>query len=182
MLLVLFLLHGLTSWLFFAFGSSCLLWKLSSIDFLKKLFQMCLGRGLENSSFWHSSNVLILGSACEHLVRGTKGTLTAFSAPLQAWFTSLAGLRVINDSVSFDLLSEKREGTASPPITLTKPGLVLSLPVIKWGLCKCQLFWDAIQCSVTADKEGVLTTGSVPNPTSCKKALASSTHACKIVF
>lgn len=35
----------------FAFGSSCLLWKLSCIDFLKKLFQMCLGRGLENSSF-----------------------------------------------------------------------------------------------------------------------------------
>lgn len=113
MLLVLFSLHGVTfeSLAHSAFGSSCWLWEIPCIDFEKKtkLFQTWLGKGLENSSFWHSSIVLILGSACVYLVRGTKGILAAVSVLLQAGFTALSGLRVTSDSGSFDLLWMRNE-------------------------------------------------------------------------
>lgn len=57
MLLVLFSLHGVTfeSLALSAFGLSCWLWEPPCIDFEKKqqnkLFQMWMGKGLENSSF-----------------------------------------------------------------------------------------------------------------------------------
>lgn len=54
---------------------------------------MWLGKWPGSSSLRHSSSELTSGSACECLVRGTKGTFTVFSVPLQAWRTVLASLR-----------------------------------------------------------------------------------------
>lgn len=156
-------------------GSFCfwfkLLWKLSCIDFFKKLFQMRLGKELENSSFWHSSSVL-----------NSRMCMWAHSQEQRG--PSLLLLLLSKCDLPARLAREqsvRNEKGLSTSIALTKLGLIPNLPMIKWGLCKHQLFWDALQCSVTADKEGVLTSGSVPNPINCKNTLSSSTHTCKIV-
>lgn len=131
---------------------------------------MWLGKGLEHSSFWSASSMLILGSACEHSARGTEGNRS--KPDLQA-LLAWGSLRA-----PFPLSHRMRNGMGFLSFPQLRPGLVPDLPEARRGWAGSSYF--RMQCCSWQGRRS--TTGSMPNPTSCKELrLPPPTHA-KLFF